>query len=206
MAKDEYFKSWKTRWFFKGVGCIPVDRTKKDANAVSSAIDTLNKGGVLGIFPEGTRNALKDEKINDLCEKYYGNKDNYVLFKQYNPKLSQVNCLIKLYENKIIKKKDLLNNLYSPDQYLKKILKEDEYYDSLLLDLKYGAVSMANKSGVPIVPVIITGDYKKHSNNLVIRYGKPIYVSDNLEKENKSLRNVYINMLKENLRDSLENN
>lgn len=55
MAKDEYFKgNWA--WFFKGVGCIPVDRTKKDDNAVSSALKVLKNGGAIGIFPEGTRN------------------------------------------------------------------------------------------------------------------------------------------------------
>ena len=37
MAKKEYFDSFKTRWFFKLVGCIPVDRSKKDKNAKNSA-------------------------------------------------------------------------------------------------------------------------------------------------------------------------
>lgn len=56
MAKKEYFDSWKTRWFFKIVGCIPVDRSKKDESAKQAAIDVLNDGGAIGIFPEGTRN------------------------------------------------------------------------------------------------------------------------------------------------------
>ena len=34
MAKKEYFDSVKTRWFFNLVGCIPVDRSKKDDNAL----------------------------------------------------------------------------------------------------------------------------------------------------------------------------
>ena len=63
MAKDEYFKG-KTAWFYKLAGCIPVDRTIKDENAKSKAREILERGGALGIFPEGTRNktlGTKDE-------------------------------------------------------------------------------------------------------------------------------------------------
>ncbi|MDE5630029.1 MAG: 1-acyl-sn-glycerol-3-phosphate acyltransferase, partial [Bacilli bacterium] len=56
MAKKEYFDSKKTAWFFKSVGCIPVDRSKKDEHAVESALEVLKKGGAVGLFPEGTRN------------------------------------------------------------------------------------------------------------------------------------------------------
>ena len=56
MAKKEYFDSWKTRWFFKSVGCIPVNRSIKDNNATSLALEHLNNGGAIGLFPEGTRN------------------------------------------------------------------------------------------------------------------------------------------------------
>lgn len=56
MAKREYFDSKKTKWFFKGTGCISVDRSIHDENAKASAIDVLDSGKALGIFPEGTRN------------------------------------------------------------------------------------------------------------------------------------------------------
>ena len=56
MAKIEYFQDWKTRWFFKGVGCIPVNRSIKDTDATKAALEHLNKGGAIGLFPEGTRN------------------------------------------------------------------------------------------------------------------------------------------------------
>jgi len=59
MAKKEYFDNKKTRWFFKAVGAISVDRSKKDENAKASAIEVLNNGGTIGIFPEGTRNKTK---------------------------------------------------------------------------------------------------------------------------------------------------
>lgn len=60
MAKKEYFDSWKTRWFFKFVGCIPVDRSKKDDSAKKSAIEVLENNGAIGIFPEGTRNKTNE--------------------------------------------------------------------------------------------------------------------------------------------------
>lgn len=56
MAKKEYFDDWKTRWFFKGVGCISVNRQVKDSGSKEEAIEHLNKGGIIGLFPEGTRN------------------------------------------------------------------------------------------------------------------------------------------------------
>ena len=56
MAKKEYFDNKKVAWFFKSAGCIPVDRSKKDDNAVSKALNILNNGGAIGLFPEGTRN------------------------------------------------------------------------------------------------------------------------------------------------------
>ncbi len=55
MAKKEYFDG-PFAWFFKWVGCIPVNRSIKDSNAKEKAIEHLKKGGAIGIFPEGTRN------------------------------------------------------------------------------------------------------------------------------------------------------
>ncbi len=63
MAKKEYFDNPKVSWFFKMVGCIPVDRSKKDANAKSKAKEVLDKGLVLGIFPEGTRNKTDEDLL-----------------------------------------------------------------------------------------------------------------------------------------------
>lgn len=60
MAKKEYFDG-KMAWFFKSAGCIPVDRSKKDENATSKAIEVLKHDYALGLFPEGTRN--KTNKI-----------------------------------------------------------------------------------------------------------------------------------------------
>ncbi len=59
MAKKEYFDS-KMAWFFKGTGCISVDRSKKDDNATNKALEILNNNGAVGLFPEGTRNKTKE--------------------------------------------------------------------------------------------------------------------------------------------------
>lgn len=59
MAKKEYFDG-KMAWFFKLVGCIPVDRSIKDHNATEKALSILRNDGAIGLFPEGTRNKTKD--------------------------------------------------------------------------------------------------------------------------------------------------
>lgn len=41
--------------FLLGIGQLKVDRTSTDRTAVSGALGVLKDGGVLGIFPEGTR-------------------------------------------------------------------------------------------------------------------------------------------------------
>lgn len=59
MAKKEYFDG-KMAWFFKFVGCISVNRSIKDTEATNRALEILNNGGAIGLFPEGTRNKTKD--------------------------------------------------------------------------------------------------------------------------------------------------
>ncbi|MDD4706064.1 MAG: lysophospholipid acyltransferase family protein [Bacilli bacterium] len=56
MAKIEYFQDRRKAWFFRMAGCIPVNREIKDEDAKSSAMEVLNNGYALGVFPEGTRN------------------------------------------------------------------------------------------------------------------------------------------------------
>ena len=59
MAKKEYFDS-KMAWFFKAVGCIPVNRQIHDEEAKERALNVLRNNGAIGIFPEGTRNKTKE--------------------------------------------------------------------------------------------------------------------------------------------------
>jgi len=60
MAKKEYFDNKKVAWFFKGTGCISVDRSKKDKTSVELALSVLKDDGAIGLFPEGTRNRTKE--------------------------------------------------------------------------------------------------------------------------------------------------
>lgn len=57
VAKAEYFDSRKTSWFFRGIGQIPIRRDGGSASegALLSAREVLESGGVMGIYPEGTR-------------------------------------------------------------------------------------------------------------------------------------------------------
>jgi len=57
LAKAEYFDSWKTAWFFRAAGQIPMRREGGSASerALAAARDVLTSGHVLGIYPEGTR-------------------------------------------------------------------------------------------------------------------------------------------------------
>jgi 1-acyl-sn-glycerol-3-phosphate acyltransferase len=57
VAKAEYFDDRKTAWFFRGCGQIPIRREGGSASerALASATEVLQKGGVFGIYPEGTR-------------------------------------------------------------------------------------------------------------------------------------------------------
>ncbi|MDX1657554.1 MAG: lysophospholipid acyltransferase family protein [Nitriliruptorales bacterium] len=57
IGKADYFDSWRTRWFFSGVGVVPIDRGGGDASqrALNTGVRILERGELLGIYPEGTR-------------------------------------------------------------------------------------------------------------------------------------------------------
>lgn len=64
VAKADYFKSWKTRWFFSSIGQIPMERGggKASMQSLNEALRLLQGGGALGIYPEGTRSP--DERLH----------------------------------------------------------------------------------------------------------------------------------------------
>lgn len=58
LAKAEYFESWRTAWFFRAAGQIPIRRTGGSISerALETArTDVLGQGRLLGLYPEGTR-------------------------------------------------------------------------------------------------------------------------------------------------------
>jgi len=57
VAKAEYFDDWRSAWFFRAVGQIPIRREGGSASerALETAAGVLRAGGVFAIYPEGTR-------------------------------------------------------------------------------------------------------------------------------------------------------
>ncbi len=55
IAKKELFYNPIMRYLLETAETIPVDRGKKDGNVFKEAITYLKKGGVIAIYPEGTR-------------------------------------------------------------------------------------------------------------------------------------------------------
>lgn len=55
MGKKELFESKFWGFIFRNLGAFPVDRKGVSLSAIKNSLDILNKGGVLGIYPEGTR-------------------------------------------------------------------------------------------------------------------------------------------------------
>lgn len=57
MAKAELFENLMLGAFLRGLHAFPVKRGKVDREAYRQSMDILKAGGVLGMFPEGTRSA-----------------------------------------------------------------------------------------------------------------------------------------------------
>jgi len=55
IAKKEVFNNIFSSIFLKSLNAFPVDRKKIDMPAFKKTISILVEGGILGIFPEGTR-------------------------------------------------------------------------------------------------------------------------------------------------------
>lgn len=60
MGKEELFNTKFKNWFMRSMGVFPVKRDSvASEEAIKTAIDHLNDGDILMIFPEGTRNGLE---------------------------------------------------------------------------------------------------------------------------------------------------
>ena len=56
MSKKELFKNPFVSWLVRWLGAFPVDRGKGDLGAIKTALQVLDEGKTMGIFPEGRRN------------------------------------------------------------------------------------------------------------------------------------------------------
>lgn len=60
MAKEELFNTKFKNWFMRAVGVFPVKRDSvASEEAINTAVEHLNEGDLLMIFPEGTRNGME---------------------------------------------------------------------------------------------------------------------------------------------------
>ena len=82
MAKKEYFDDKKVAWFFRLAGCISVDRSKKDEDAKSKAIEVLNNNHASFVVcsPSSTLNEEREKILKDklLCKIYYENPRQHI--------------------------------------------------------------------------------------------------------------------------------
>lgn len=62
MAKEELFKNKLFAWLIRSLGAFPVARGKGDMAVIDTAVERLENGKNLMIFPEGTRS--KDGKVH----------------------------------------------------------------------------------------------------------------------------------------------
>ncbi|MBO5162850.1 MAG: 1-acyl-sn-glycerol-3-phosphate acyltransferase [Ruminococcus sp.] len=62
MAKEELFRNKLFAWLIRSLGAFPVSRGKGDTAVLDTAVERLNNGKCLMIFPEGTRS--KDGKVH----------------------------------------------------------------------------------------------------------------------------------------------
>lgn len=62
MAKEELFKNKFFGWLIRNLGAFPVSRGKGDMAVLDTAVERLENGCNLMIFPEGTRS--KDGKVH----------------------------------------------------------------------------------------------------------------------------------------------
>lgn len=62
MAKSQLFKNRFLGWFFRNLGCFPVNRDGNDVGALKTTLKTVKDGKSIGIFPQGTRHPGVDPK------------------------------------------------------------------------------------------------------------------------------------------------
>ena len=198
----------KRALLYTKTGAIFVDRNDPQSRKESKEkmMQILLNGGNVFLFPEGTRNYLREGQAKEIFEKYINDDIPFEDFyeKVKKNKTSQVNYLEELLKNNTITKEEFAKNIYYVDSFLKKLvedkrIKESDYYENVFLPFKYGAVAMAKETGATIVPFAVNNNYF-NSDPLVVRAGKPMKVSveDDLEEKTSELRDEIKNMVWEN--------
>ncbi len=55
ISKQELFGPTLSRWILEQGGCVPIDRADPSPSSIKTAVDTLQHGEIILIFPSGTR-------------------------------------------------------------------------------------------------------------------------------------------------------
>ena len=55
MSKEELFNSTLSRWVLTHGGSLPIDRADPSPSSIKTAVDMLQRGEIILIFPSGTR-------------------------------------------------------------------------------------------------------------------------------------------------------
>jgi len=63
MVATEEYNRWWLRWLFRIIGSIPVDRTGQPEKAFQIALQALDMGEVIGVFPQGKIQAAGEGPI-----------------------------------------------------------------------------------------------------------------------------------------------
>ena len=63
LAKEELFKTKIVGGFIRSFGAIPINRANPSLSSLFKSTKVLKDGGVLVIFPEGTRNKTKERLL-----------------------------------------------------------------------------------------------------------------------------------------------
>ena len=66
LSKKELFKNPLSSCFYKGLGCIMIDREKSDVAAIKNCLKVLKDGKKLVVFPEGTRNNNENMELGEV--------------------------------------------------------------------------------------------------------------------------------------------
>jgi 1-acyl-sn-glycerol-3-phosphate acyltransferase len=126
-AKSQLFH-WSTAWFFKFLGGIPVDRTKKN-NLVAQAVEIINsqENLIVGIAPEGTRMRANKWKTGFYYMALEANIPIALAYLDYKDKKAGIGKLI-YPSGDIVKDFKIIEDFYStiqprhPSLYNKKII------------------------------------------------------------------------------------
>ncbi len=151
-----------------------------DKNSTYSKMELVQK--------EGTRNVKRNVEFYNLDAIIsVGYRVNSLRATQFRRWATNVLKTFTI-QGYVLDKERMKNGSFIDKDYFEKLLEEkriteEEYDESLLLPLKFGAVSMAQKTGATIIPVVTTGKYVFKNNHLNSRFGNPIKVPADMNLE-----------------------